>query len=88
MTTNVKIRSHKAKLIKAMFLEISVKARKETAYPNKSMSEIGKIVTGCCNSVIPSLGTKFYCSRDPISWHSIMNANLRVCTFLQMVIPK
>jgi len=49
MTTNVKIRSHKTRVIRAIFREIVVKARKETTYPNKSKSEIGKILIGYCN---------------------------------------
>jgi len=44
MATNVKIRSHKTRVIRAMFREISVKAKKDTAYPNMSKSEIGKIL--------------------------------------------
>jgi len=53
MTTKVKTGTHKTKLITAMLSEISIKAKKETADPNKSKSEIGKetLGIGCCKRV-------------------------------------
>jgi len=64
MTATADVRTHKRRVLRAIFHEISVKAKKQTAYPNKSKSGIGKILIGCCNCKrVWSIQTKKYAMR-------------------------